>query len=75
MARVFAHCAMGCRIYSSQLLSSNQKESHRITKFYLKCLKEVKEKHQVDASIAGSVFYLVLLRYHGLYAEHPATLP
>ena len=36
---------------------------------------EVKEKHQVDASIAGNVFHLVLLTYHGLYAEHPATLP
>ena len=43
--------------------------------FIKKYLKEVEEKHQVDASIAGSVFHLVLLRYHGLYAEHPATLP
>ena len=35
---------------------------------------EVKEKHQVDASIADSVFHLDLLKYHGLYVEHPATL-
>ena len=35
---------------------------------------EVKEKHQGDASIADSVSHLVLLKYHGLYVDHPATL-
>ena len=42
--------------------------------FIKKYLKELKEKHQVDASIADSVFHLVLLKYHWFYVEHPATL-
>ena len=53
---------------------TNQEESHQRSKFYFKYLQGVKEKHQVDASIADSEFHLVLLKYHGLYVEHPATL-
>ena len=29
----------------------------------------------VNFLTVGSVFHLVLLKYHGLYLEYPATLP
>ena len=51
-----------------------RKKVNRNPDFIKKYLKEVKEKHQVDASVADSVFHLALLKYHGLYVEHPATL-
>ena len=36
--------------------------------------KVTRDPDFIDASIADSVFHLVLLKYHGFYVEHPATL-
>ena len=64
-------CWILTRLWESQLISSNQKESHQKSRY----LKAVKERISVNVLRIDSVFHLDLLKYHGLYAEHPATHP